>query len=79
MADWFDVEAEIAKKAEENKEEYLNDILKDFSIDINKEEKEVEDDREVYLSKDGFVTIPIIRGWFEIPPLINIIKNNNLD
>ena len=79
MADWFDEEAELAKKAEENKEEYLNDILKDFSIDTNKEEKEVEDDREVYLSKDGFVIIPIIRGWFEILPLINIIKNNNLD
>jgi len=70
MDDWKE-EKELTNKAKENKKEVLDKILENL--------ESAEEERKVYLSRDGFVTLPIIRGWFEILPLINIIKKNNLD
>lgn len=79
MADWFEEEEKLAREAEQNKKSTLDNILSEFKIDSNENEEEIPEDKDIYLSQGGFVNAPIIRGWFEILPLINIIKDNNLD
>ena len=85
--DFFDEENELSKEAEKNKKSNLEKALSEFNINTVSTEEDPNplenideiQDKEVYLSRDGFVETPILRGWFEILPLINIIKDNKLD
>lgn len=92
MEDFFEEEQNLSKEAELNKKDNLTKAYNSFNRklkpiiekntleneQLNNEEK-IDNEKEVYISQKGFVEVPIIRGWFEILPLINIIKDNNLN
>lgn len=78
--DDFAEEEKLIKEAEENKKSKMADLFNsEFALEDIHKHKNNTDRPPAYISRPGFVTTPILRGWFEIMPLINIIKENNLD
>lgn len=75
----FEDEEKISQEAAENKKAVVDEALKSLSLKNKVSPNNKSKEQENYVSQSGFVKTPIIRGWYEILPLINIIKEKSLD